>query len=53
MTELLGIPIIPIRTKKGTTLPLIGACVLFVVVVVAGAMIANRRARKKRDRDPK
>jgi hypothetical protein len=51
MTELLGIPIIPIRTKKGTALPIIGACVLIVVVLVAGAMLANRRARKKRDRD--
>lgn len=51
MTEVLGIPIIPIRTPKGTALPIIGACVLLVVLLVGGAMLANRRARKKRDRD--
>lgn len=50
---ILGVPIIPISVPKGWALPIIGICVALVVVLVGGSMIANRRARKKRDRDNK
>lgn len=50
MTELLGI-VFPIQLPHGWTLPVIAGCVGLVVLLVGGSMLANRRARKKRDRD--
>ena len=51
MTALLAVPFFPIPVPKGWALPLIGICVALVVLLVGGSMIANRRARKKRDHD--
>lgn len=51
MTELLGMPIFPFQLPHGWTLPVLAGCVLLVVVLVGGSMLANRRARKKRDKD--
>jgi hypothetical protein len=48
---MIAVPIIPINVPKGWALPIIGICVALVVLIVGGSMIANRRARKKRDRD--
>lgn len=51
MTELLATPILPISVPAGWALPIIGVCVALVVILVGGSMLANRRARKRRDRD--
>ncbi len=51
MSELLGAPLIPIHVPSGWVLPIIGICVALVVLLVGGAMLANRRARRRRDRE--
>jgi hypothetical protein len=53
MTDVLAIPTFPIQLPHGWTLPVIAGCVALVVVLVAGSMLANRRARKKRDQNDK
>ena len=50
---MIAVPFFPIPVPKGWALPIIGICVALVVILVGGSMIANRRARKKRDRDQK
>ena len=52
MTELIG-TVLPIQLPDGWTLPVIAGCVVLVVLLVAGSMLANRRARKKRDKADK
>lgn len=44
------VPIIPISVPKGWALPIIGICVALVALLVGGSMLANRRARRRRDR---
>ncbi len=51
MSELLGVPFIPIHVPSGWVLPILGVCAALVVLLVGGSMLANRRARKKRERD--